>query len=141
MGNANGVKAYKGGLKNGEHTHQAMIWMNPTFLTGWKDYKLDKRFAITYADYCYTIVDGKAARQCWCVKTVDGVKNTEVPFVMAWEATHKDYNESWRSVYSFRLSFRKWDTEIYVSDENYQVDDKFTNINWYVLRYPDVLLL
>ena len=141
VGNANGVRANKGGLKNGEHTHQAMIFLNPTFLTGWKDYKLDKRFAITYADYQYTIVDGKPARQCWCLKTVDGVQGTEVPFVMAWEATHKDYNESWRTVYSFRITFRKWDTEIYVSDENYQVDDKFTNINWYVLRYSDVLLL
>ena len=60
---------------------------------------------------------------------------------MAWEATHKNYNDSWRAVYNYRLTNRKWDTEIYVPDENYQVDNNYTNINWYVLRYSDVLLL
>jgi len=138
IGNYNGVRAVQGGLRNGNHAHNVFWYFNPTFLTGWKDYKLDKRFAITYADYQYTKDAGK---QCYCLKTVDGVKNSEVSFLMAWEATHKDYNDSWRSVYNYRLTNRKWDTEIYVPDENYQVDNNYTNVNWYVLRYSDVLLL
>jgi hypothetical protein len=138
IGNFNGVRAVAGGLRNGNHGHNVFWYFNPTFLTGWKDYKLDKRFAITYADYQYT---KDAGRQCYCLKTVDGVKNSEVSFLMAWEGTHKDYNDSWRTIYSYRLTNRKWDTEIYVPDENYQVDNNYTNINWYVLRYSDVLLL
>lgn len=36
---------------------------------------------------------------------------------------------------------RKWDTEEYVEDANYLIDANLSNINWYVLRYADVLLL
>ncbi|GAE85065.1 outer membrane protein [Bacteroides reticulotermitis JCM 10512] len=35
----------------------------------------------------------------------------------------------------------KWDTEKYVNDANYLVEANLSNINWYILRYADVLLL
>lgn len=35
----------------------------------------------------------------------------------------------------------KWDTEEYVKDANCLVDGNMSNINWYILRYADVLLL
>ena len=35
----------------------------------------------------------------------------------------------------------KWDTEKYVNTANYIVNNDKSNINWYVLRYSDVLLL
>jgi len=35
----------------------------------------------------------------------------------------------------------KWDTEKYVGAANYLVDANMSNVNWYVLRYADVLLL
>lgn len=137
VGNINGVRCVAGGLRNGNHGHNVFYYLNPTFLTGWKDYRNDKRFSLTYADYQYT----KNGRENFVKKTVDGVPNTDVTFIMAWEGTHKDWNESWRTMYSYRLTNRKWDTEIYVPDENYQVDNNYTNMNWYLLRYADVLLL
>ena len=137
VGNTNGVRCVAGGLRNGNHGHNVFYYFNPTFLTGWKDYNMDKRFAITYADYQYK----STGKEMYCLKTVDGVKDSPVSFLMAWEGTHPDWNESWRTVYSYRLTNRKWDTEIYVPDENYQVDNNYTNVNWYLLRYSDVLLL
>lgn len=35
----------------------------------------------------------------------------------------------------------KWDTEKYVQGSNYLVNNDKSNVNWYVLRYADVLLL
>ncbi len=35
----------------------------------------------------------------------------------------------------------KWDTEKYVSSTNYMVHNDKSNVNWYILRYSDVLLL
>ncbi len=137
VGNTNGVRCIAGGLRNGNHGHNVFYYFHPTFLTGWKDYKMDKRFAITYADYQYK----STGKEMFCLKTVDGVKNSPVSFLMAWEGTHPDWNESWRTIYSYRLTNRKWDTEVYVPDENYQVDNNYTNVNWYLLRYSDVLLL
>lgn len=58
-----------------------------------------------------------------------------------WKDSNKDWNEKWRKIYCYRLTNGKWDTEIYVPDRNNQVDHNFTNINWYLLRYSDVLLL
>lgn len=137
VGNINGVRGVSGGLRNGNHGHNVFYYLHPTFLTGWKDYQLDKRFAITYADYQYT----KNGKENYVKKTVDGKANSDVTFLMAWEGTHPDWNSSWRATYSYRLTNRKWDTEIYVPDSNYQPDNNYTNVNWYLLRYADVLLL
>lgn len=35
----------------------------------------------------------------------------------------------------------KWDTERYLAKNNVLIDNNMSNINWYVLRYADVLLL
>lgn len=35
----------------------------------------------------------------------------------------------------------KWDTEKYVESANYIANDHMSNINWYILRYSEVLLL
>ncbi len=139
VGNSNGVRCTAGGLRNGTHIHNVMVYFNPTFLTGWKDWEQDKRFGITYADYYYLPNIGA---QKYALKTVDGVRNTEVSFVRAWTDTlNASWTESWRAEYSYRLTNRKWDTEIYVPDDNYQVNSNWTNVNWYLMRYADVLLL
>ncbi len=137
VGNFNGVRASAGGLRGGNHGHNAFFRICPTFLTDWKDPKNDKRWAISYADYQYT----SEGKKCMVQKTVDGVPNSDVTFLMAWEATHADWNDSWRTLYGLHLFPRKWDTEVYVPDDNNLVDNNYTNINWYVLRYADVLLL
>lgn len=137
VGNFNGVRALSGGLRGGNHGHTAFFRVCPTFLTDWKDAKNDKRWAISYADYQYT----SSGKQNMVQKTVDGVPNSNVTFLMAWEGTHPDWNDSWRTLYGLHLFPRKWDTEVYVPDANNLADNNYTNINWYLLRYADVLLL
>lgn len=136
VGNINGVRGNQGCLKNNAPGHNVFCYFHPTFLASWKDYAKDKRFAVSYADYQYT-TNGK---EYYVSKTVNGVKNTPISFVMALEAAEKD-QENWRGTYNYRLTHGKWDTEIYVPDENYNTAANVTNINWYLLRYSDVLLL
>lgn len=136
VGNINGVRGNQGCLRNNAPGHNVFCYYHPTFLANWKDYSLDKRFAVSYADYQYT----KNGKEYYVSKTVNGVKNTPIPFVMALEAEEKD-QESWRGTYNYRLTHGKWDTELYVPDSNYNTAANVTNINWYLLRYADLLLL
>ena len=136
VGNINGVRNTKGALKNKAPDHNVFCYYNPTFLADWKDYKLDKRFAISYADYQYT----DTGKTCFVLKTVNNVANTPIWFVTALEAEEK-YHDGWRGVYNYRLTHGKWDTEVYVKEDNYNTAANVTNINWYLLRYSDVLLL
>lgn len=135
VGNINGVRGNQGHLRNDAPGHNVFCYYHPTFLMNWKDYALDKRFAISYADYHYT-ANGK---ECYVVKKIDGV-DTPITFVKALEAEEK-YQEGWRGTYNYRLTHGKWDTELYVKDDNYNTAANVTNINWYLLRYSDVLLL
>lgn len=135
VGNMNGVRGYQGSLKHDAPQHNVFCYYHPTFLANWKDYDKDRRFAVSYADYQYT----ENGKEYFVSKRVDDVL-TPISFVMALEAEEK-YQESWRGTYSYRLSHGKWDTEIYVPDANYNTAANVTNINWYLLRYSDVLLL
>lgn len=136
VGNINGVRGNQGCLRNNAPGHNVFCYYHPTFLANWKDYSLDKRFAVSYADYQYT----KNGKEYYVSKTVNGVKNTPIPFVMALEAEEKN-QEGWRGTYNYRLTHGKWDTELYVPDSNYNTAANVTNINWYLLRYADLLLL
>ena len=136
VGNINGVRGNQGCLRNNAPGHNVFCYYHPTFLANWKDYSLDKRFAVSYADYQYT----KNGKEYYVSKTVNGVKNTPIPFVMALEAEEKN-QENWRGTYNYRLTHGKWDTELYVPDSNYNTAANVTNINWYLLRYADLLLL
>ena len=135
VGNINGVRGNQGCLRNGAPGHNVFCYYHPTFLANWKDYALDKRFAVSFADYQYT-TNGK---EYYVTKKIDNV-NTPITFVMALEAEEKN-QESWRGTYNYRLTHGKWDTELYVPDSNYNTAANVTNINWYLLRYSDVLLL
>lgn len=136
VGNINGVRGNQGCLRNNAPGHNVFCYYHPTFLANWKDYSLDKRFAVSYADYQYT----KNGKEYYVSKTVNGVKNTPIPFVMALEAEENN-QENWRGTYNYRLTHGKWDTELYVPDSNYNTAANVTNINWYLLRYADLLLL
>ena len=135
VGNINGVRGNQGHLRNDAPGHNVFCYYHPTFLANWKDYALDKRFAVSYADYQYT-ANGK---EYYVTKKINNV-NTPITFVMALEAEEKN-QESWRGTYCYRLTHGKWDTELYVPDDNYNTAANVTNINWYLLRYADVLLL
>lgn len=135
VGNMNGVRGNQGCLRNNAPGHNVFCYYHPTFLANWKDYSLDKRFAVSYADYQYT-ANGK---EYYVSKKIDNVM-TPISFVMALEAEEKN-QENWRGTYNYRLTHGKWDTELYVPDENYNTAAHVTNINWYLLRYSDLLLL
>lgn len=126
VGVVNGVGSQSGGLRNGNHYYQNLYKLQPTLLTSWKDYDKDERFAISYCDTYYY----KAGADY----TADGVS-----FLKSW--LEGDRESRSRKQYAYRLVPGKWNTEVYVPDANYQVSNTYTNINWYVLRYSDVLLL
>ena len=132
VGNFNGVRAARGSIRG--FFHFAFMRVVPTFIAGWKDYKQDKRWAISFADYEYKV----GGPSTLVIKTVGGVPNTPVTFEMAMD---EDAPVDWRRTYGYMLFPRKWDTEVYVKDENQIYDQNLTNVNWYVLRYADVLLL
>lgn len=126
VGVVNGVGSQSGGLRNGDHYYQNLYKLQPTLMTSWKDYDKDERFAISYCDTYYY---------------KNGVDHTVagVSFLESW--LEGDRESRSRKLYAYRVVPGKWNTEVYVPDANYQVSNTYTNINWYVLRYSDVLLL
>lgn len=104
----------------------------PTFLRDWKSRELDRRWELSFADYVY----GKD-------KTTgkDGVKLLISTAGMIEDAIKDDAKDDLKKTYINKVCPRKWDTEEYVESANYLIDANMSNINWYVLRYADVLLL
>ena len=98
----------------------------PPFLAGWKDRDNDLRFRLSFADWRYTS-DGK-----------DPLGRNDLPFE---DALLPDAADNLKSSFNNILTPAKWDTEKYVEDANYLIDQNMSNINWYILRYADVLLL
>lgn len=98
----------------------------PPFLAGWKDRDNDLRFRLSFADWRYTS-EGK-----------DPLGRNDLPFE---DALLPDAADNLKSSFNNILTPAKWDTEKYVEDANYLIDQNMSNINWYILRYADVLLL
>lgn len=104
----------------------------PTFLRDWKDHDQDSRWAISFADYKY----GKST-----TTGEDGVKIVISADGKINDAIKETATDKLKKVYIDGVCPGKWDTEKYVNDANYLIDANLSNINWYVLRYADVLLL
>lgn len=104
----------------------------PTFLRDWKDYSKDRRWSISFADYRY----GKATDT-----GEDGVRIKISSDGYITDAIKDDATAKLKKAYADGPCPGKWDTEKYVSDANYLIDANLSNINWYILRYADVLLL
>ncbi|MBQ8500861.1 MAG: RagB/SusD family nutrient uptake outer membrane protein [Bacteroides sp.] len=123
IGKWNGVAA--SGIKG---VRNAGNWrVIPTFLYNWKDHEYDKRWNLSYADYKYT-----------------DTSKTKVPIATnskLEDAFLEDAKDDLKKKYMANVCPRKWDTEEYVEDANYLVEANLSNINWYILRYADVLLL
>lgn len=124
IGKWNGVTA-----SNTKSVRNAGNWkVVPTFLRDWKDHANDKRWRLSFADYKYT--DATKTKK----PITDKVSDIEQIFA-------DDAKDDIKKTYMNGVNPRKWDTEEYVNDENVLVDANMSNINWYVLRYADVLLL
>lgn len=88
----------------------------------------DPRFALSIADYRY----GYRSRSG--EKDTDGyIKYLDILDPGA------DENKIMRAQQTFTPA--KWDIEKYVDDANFLNDNDQSNVNWYILRYSDVLLL
>lgn len=104
----------------------------PTFLRDWQNNALDSRWAISFADYKYGL-DKETNKP--------GVKLPLSKTGTFEDAVKDDAKNDLKKVYVDNICPAKWDTEKYVGDTNYLIDANESNINWYVLRYADVLLL
>ncbi len=98
-----------------------------TFIAGWKDMELDKRCALSAADYSY---DG-SDRVPMCTKNGE-----YVPFSVAMYGT-----TSQRDNFKKGLYIAKYDLTKYQKEDQMIPDGNYSNANWYLLRYSDVLLL
>lgn len=131
IGKWNGVTAEDKSISSGRN---AANWkVLPTFARDWPNRDKDKRFELSVADYKYTVKDGKTLVGSY---KVDG-KTTPVSFT---DAANLDNAEA-RKQFNNGLCPAKWDTELYVPADIALVHTDFSNVNWYILRYADVLLL
>ena len=95
----------------------------PPFISKWiQKEPNDKRLDLSYADYTYN-----AKKEM--VMIGKGFENA-----MATETSSSE-----RKAFNGKLYVAKWDLIKYV--ENHLSDANYTNTNWYLLRYSDVLLL
>lgn len=89
------------------------------FTREWEQHN-DPRMAISIADYKYSNDD-----------------KTPVTYFSTVSSPSEDNYNKQRQLFTPG----KWDTEKYVNSANYIVNNDKSNINWYVLRYSEVLLL
>ncbi len=135
VGKWNGVSAAIGSIRG--NYNQAVYRIHPMFLATWKEHARDRRWALSFADYKYTKADGKTAI---AMANIGGVK-TPISFEMAMDTGYSGWRSEWRKNFSSMLTPSKWDIERYVDAGNQIADNNLSNVNWYVLRYADVLLL
>ena len=129
IGKWNGVSTGEGTISSGR---SAGNWkVVPTFALNWENHQNDKRFALSIADYKYVKATGKTAL---ATATIGGVK-TDLTLEMALA------NPDYRKGFNGTLSPAKWDIAKYVTEANVLTDANLSNVNWYILRYSDVLLL
>lgn len=121
-----------------------------TFAANWPDVHNDKRFALSIAEYYYEgtdslglnsdkslyYVDSGVAGMRRVYKTRGGatpitIDKVNTPAAMTY---HKD---------AFRDGFyvAKYDLTKYVDPSKHLSDGNYSNANWYILRYADVLLM
>ncbi len=131
IGKWNGVTATDGA---GDYIRIAANWkVLPTFIASWPDHTQDKRWALSFADYKYTST-GKTALGTY---TEDG--STVKKDLTMEVAMRSDAKPEWRKPFNNALTPGKWDLEKYVKEQ--VADANYSDVNWYLLRYADVLLL
>lgn len=107
------------------------------FVQNWADRANDLRVKLTVADYRYM----DETRTKYDLNS--SAKNGNIAYDenQMEEAFSEGAANALKNRFARNMTPAKWDTEKYVQDANYLVDQNYSNINWYVLRYADVLLL
>lgn len=116
IGKTNGVVASNIPGVRGSNTGYVKVVY--TFIRDWEKKESDLRYNLSIANYKY---DGKTDR---AQKTLYSTK------------TANEDPKNWQL-----FTPAKWDTEKYVGQANQLIHTEKSNINWYVLRYSDVLLV
>ena len=134
IGKWNGVIAQQGSIKGSYNL--AMYRVHPTFPESWKDRAQDRRRTISFADYRYL----PSGREGIASATIGGEK-TQITLEMAIDKGTPQWRPEWRAGFNQLITPAKWDIEKYVRDDNQLADRDYSNENWYVMRYADLLLL
>ena len=141
------IGKWNGVLMSGKRGNKANWKVSCTFLRDWYNRQNDKRWALSFADYIYA-EDKESGKDG--IKTPvnanftfeqaitsdeklkdDGMKESDLKKLR--EARFKDFDN--------KCCPAKWDTQKYVEANNALLSTEYSNINWYILRYSDVLLL
>ncbi|TCC88305.1 RagB/SusD family nutrient uptake outer membrane protein [Pedobacter hiemivivus] len=123
IGKWNGVKATSTSERGSNAGNVKVVH---TFVLDWRNYPEDLRRDISVANYQYNpskTLWAKAASETEQV----GLANDADP-------TKKQKEKQ-------NYTPGKWDTEKYVPQSNKLINNDRSNVNWYVLRYADVLLI
>ena len=132
IGKWNGVMASNNkGIRN-----IAYYRVLPSFIKKWPNLTSDLRAQLSVANYRYL----DETRTKYDLQSSADNKIAFDPNQFATAFT-EGADSKLRDRYAKNLTPAKWDTEKYVKDANYMVDQNLSNVNWYVLRYADVLLL
>lgn len=124
IGKWNGVRATEIAGQRGRNAGNVRVVH--TFVLDWRTYPEDSRRDISVANYQYN-----PTKVLW----VKGASDTDEEAIV-YDA---DLTKKQREKQNYTPG--KWDTEKYVPQSNALINNDMSNINWYVLRYADVLLL
>ncbi|SMC94107.1 RagB/SusD family nutrient uptake outer membrane protein [Pedobacter nyackensis] len=123
IGKWNGVKAT---ISAERGSNAANVKVVHTFVLDWRNYPEDLRRDISIANYQYN-----PSKTLW----VKAASETEQVAI----ANDADPTKKQKEKQNYTPG--KWDTEKYVPQSNKLINNDRSNINWYVLRYADVLLI
>ncbi len=113
VGKWNGVQA--DAIVGKRASNSARTKVVETFMTEWKG-RNDPRYGVSVAEYQYV-------------------------GTLQWPWSYQNYpNTAARNNWQQLCTPGKWNTEKYVDRTNYLIDASYSRINWYILRYSDVLL-
>lgn len=124
IGKWNGVSATAVAGIRGRNAANWKVTYN--FTREWAQHN-DPRMALSIADYCYG-----------CNKN-GIVTDGYITYFDTTGSSNPDENAKNKQRQLFTPA--KWDTEKYVLPANFLINNDKSNVNWYVLRYSDVLLL
>jgi len=125
IGKWNGVKATA--LAGIRGSNAGNVKVVHTFVLDWRNYTDDKRRDLSVANYRYT--------DKGCELWAKGANDSEET------AIANDADPTKRQKEKQNYTPGKWDTEKYVPQSNKLINNDKSNVNWYVLRYSDVLLI
>lgn len=122
-----------------------------TFASKWPDKINDKRFYLSMADFYYEGTDSlgyivKDKSKVWYVESgIEGIRKVyktdsgqKVDFLRADAIGANSYS---LNAFIDGLYIAKWDLMKYVAKSNQMSDGNYSNANWYLIRYSDVLLM